>query len=521
MKRILYSCFIILSLCFSQVAKAQPPSYSITTNPQCANPSGVYTSTAAIVVVVPGATSYSWQVITATSPCAQTVTPISTGTLANPSITNDAIAITLACCGNYTITCSGWLGATFIGSANIAPFQSGNQNSGVIYCANGASITPANQSICLGAATTITANAPGVVSYTWSDGQVTANPTIAVSPSINTCYTFTGTTAQGCTVTAGSAGCVSVQAITAAASPVSQSMCVGSLVSFTGVATVVSNGSVTPGTAITGYQWLEPPNNALAAGATATALAQAGNYTVVVTHTGSAGTCTTSALSSVVITTNIPVSITPSSFSICPSGCLTLTAVSIQTASSSYSWTQSAGTPSNFTGNPAVRCAPGVATLPRTYTVNVDYYGCPGQATVTIGLLVLTPTLTPSAISSCPGRSLALSSSTTPGTSYTFQAFPSSGGTPTMYIPKGATTTPSVAHTPSGVAVFPMQYCLLTASAGCTGSTCITVNSRTLTPTLTASSPSVCPGTQFTLTASGSGVQTGTTYTFHRIIAVI
>ncbi len=502
---------------FSREANAQTPQYSISANPQCANSSGVYTSTAAIVAEVTGATSYSWQVITATTPCAQTITPISTGTLLSSStVTNDAIVISLACCGDYTVICFGWNGGTFIQNAFISQFQSGGQASGVIYCPNGASITASSQNICRGSSTTLTAISAGIATYTWSDGSITAAPnnTIAFSPTVNTCYTYTGTTSGGCTVTPLSPVCVSVQAITATVSPATQSMCLGSPVSFTASTTVVTGTNVTAGTSVTGYQWYSPIPSALGTASTQTAPAVSGPFTVVVTHTGSAGTCTTVATAAVVITTSIPVSITPSSFSICPNQCLTLTAVSIQTASGSYTWTQSAGGPPSFTGNPAVRCSPGgPSTLPRSYTVVGDYFGCPGTATITIGLLALTPTLTSSALTSCPGRSITLSAGTTPGTTYTFQAIPSSG-TPTNYINKAATTTPSVAHTPGTTSVFPIQYCLSTYSAGCTGTTCLVVSSRTLTPTLIASSPSICPNTQFTLTASGSGVQTGSTYTF-------
>jgi gliding motility-associated-like protein len=499
MKRILYCCLVLLSLCFYSELNAQTPTFSITQNPLCYNTSGSYQSTAAIVAPNPAADSYSWTVVTGSPGCTPSFTPF--GTTAVPPQTSVSIAIDIPCCGNYTVVCFAMLNGLPIATVPQNTLFSGGFSVGVIYCPNGASVTPSATNICIGSTTSLTAAAPGATAWAWSSGQTTS--VIAVSPTVNTCYSFTATTAAGCTITSSAPGCVSVQAITATVSPASQSMCAGSPVSFTANATVVSNSSVTPGTTITGYQWYDPTSTAIGSAATATAFATGGNYTVVVTHTGVAGTCTLEALSAVVITTNIPVTLTPSSFSICPApGCVTLTAASIQTAAANYTWTES-GTVGTFTGNPVVRC-----NGPRSYTVDVDYFGCPGTASVTIGLLTLTPTLTSSALTSCPSRSLTLTASG--AINYTFSATPAVG-TPTANL--GSNTTGTFVHTPTGLSL-PMQYCVLTESTGCTGTTCIVVNTRTLTPTLTASSPSVCNGSTFTLTASGSGVYAGASYTF-------
>jgi hypothetical protein len=145
--------------------------------------------------------------------------------------------------------------------------------------------------------------------------------------------------------------------------------------------------------------------------------------------------------------------------------------------------------------------------------VDVNYFGCPGQATISLGQRVLTPSITASSgTSSCPGGVITLTA--TGGITYTFSAIPSSG-TNTNTLP-GAGNTAS--HTPS-FTNFPIQYCVRSTSAGCTGSVCLTVSERTLVPILSGSSASICPGTEFTLTSTSNGPSTGagTTYTFYEV----
>jgi gliding motility-associated-like protein len=510
MKRILYSCLILLSLLgFTHVVKSQNPLYFISPNDICSNPSGVYQTTAEILNNWPGATTYSWTVLSSVPGCNPTFTAV-VGPSVTPGgpVTNTAINITMPCCGTYTVNCFAWQNNIPLGLVDIAPLFSAGFTVGVINCPTGAGITPSSQAICQGSAATITGS--GANTYTWSNGFV-GNP-LVVSPNVNTCFTFTGTTAQGCTVTPPAPACVSVQAITSTVTPASQTMCAGSPVSFTAAAAPVTGTNVAGGTMITGYQWYQPtpPGGPLLAGATATDLAQPGTYSVVITHTGAAGTCTVEGQSNVVIGTAIPVSISPTSPSVCPGAAATLTAISIQTtAASNFTWTAnsvSGTTVSTFNGS--------VVTFPSidpvtTVTVDVDYFGCPGQATVDIGLLVLTPTLTSSSPSTCPGQSLTLTASG--GVTYTFSAMP---------IPLGTTITPldqptanTATHT-AAAGSLPIQYCVTAYSTGCTGTTCIIVDTKTLYPTLVPSSPSVCPGTQFSLTAMGSGVSAGSSYTF-------
>src|SRR6185369_4301310 len=119
----------------------------------------------------------------------------------------------------------------------------------------------------------------------------------------------------------------------------------------------------------------------------ATTAAIGGTYYVELIHTGAAGTCTLA--SPVVVTTisTIPVTITASSQSVCPCSAVNLTATSQQTANNSYQWTLPVGPPvlgKTLTPSP---CAASV------YTVDVTFYGCTGNQTMSIGMSTITPTI--------------------------------------------------------------------------------------------------------------------------------
>lgn len=532
MKRILYSCFLLLSIYLTGTLTAQVSNFSVTPDVQCYNSTNTYTAQAGIVAHVPSATTYSWNIAGPSTVCAAT---FSTAASATGAPSNSLIDVTFPCCGVYTITC-------FAFNALIFPPALVNTivQTATIICPSGAGVTATPSVVCVGSSATFVGS--GATSYTWcySTGATTncagtsnANP-LVLTPSVKTCATFTGTAIYntstgtiGCVVTPSANACVSVQAITSTVTPASQTMCAGSPVCFTVGANIVINSSVTPGTSISGYTWLDP--NAVPLTSTtsvACATAVAGNYSAGVVHTGAAGSCTLWAPTAVVIGTSIPVTFTSSSTngSLCPNQCFTLYATSIQSAAASYSFYQSAGTPTSLgnggttitTGSLAgyvqlVRC-PGPGSFPRTYTVEVDYGGCPGTATLEINLRTLTPTLTASSgTTSCPGGQITFSA--TGGTSYTFSAQPSVG-TNTNALPKPTFSTAT--HIPTG-ANFPVQYCVSSASAGCVGTTCIIVSQRTLQPNLSFSTPSICPNTEFTLTSTtnGTNVSTSATYTFY------
>src|SRR5690606_10533874 len=99
------------------------------------------------------------------------------------------------------------------------------------------------------------------------------------------------------------------------------------------------------------------------------------------THVGAAGSCTLGATSNVVTSNSISVLASSSSPSVCPGATVQLLGTSVQTAGVSYTWTipNPPGAPITQTGNPIVVNNQTSPTNPSvTYTVDVDYFGCPG-----------------------------------------------------------------------------------------------------------------------------------------------
>src|SRR5690606_6119795 len=117
-----------------------------------------------------------------------------------------------------------------------------------------------------------------------------------------------------------------------------------------------------------------------------------------------------------------------------------------QTAGANYTWTipNPPGPAITQTGNPIiVNNNTSVLNPSVVYTVDVDYFGCPGTHTVEVGMLTITPTLTPNSFSICAGTQLTLSA--TGGSLYTYEYFGNSLLSGTVI---GAPNTPfnSVTH---------------------------------------------------------------------------
>ncbi len=480
---------------FNNNIRAQTPSYSISPNPMCYTVGATYNSFAGIVANVPGADSYSWQVIGPPG-CTPTFTIL-------PGLglpTNTLIAISTTCCGQYSVTVIALLGGVPIATLTSAnPLFSGGLTNGLIYCAGGgASITVATPTICRGAGTALTAQ--GANTYTWTgpSGPLGSGGVMVVTPTVNSTYTVTGTTAQGCIVTA--TANVYVQAATVAVSPASQTMCLGSTVCFTATAGAVGGPNVVP-SVTTAIEWYDPnsaPPNSFASNVLTTCTnAIGGNFKAILTYTGSAGiTCTAEAIAAVTIGTNISVGISASAQSVCPGSPVTFTANSIAT---NYTWT-----PGDGSGNQFVNPATFNPTNPTCYTVTADYAGCPGEATVCVGMLTLTPTMAGSTPSTCPGQTYTLSA--TGGTTYSFYYV--NNGVPQL-IPPGNSSNSSIVVIPPSLAA---TYSVGAFGGGCSGGTTFTVQRQYLNPILSPSAFSVCPGTVMTFSATNVGA--GSTYTF-------
>ncbi|MEI6021215.1 MAG: hypothetical protein WCR21_08800, partial [Bacteroidota bacterium] len=497
MKKIL-SLFIFLGLFSITKVQAQAPQFNITPNVQCYNGISVYNVTAAVTVSVPASASYSWQV-SAFNPT--TACPPSSVISGPPS--SSICALTTTCCGVYQIFCNAY--------ASNGSFITQLTNTFQIVCPSGGSITVAgtntNNAMCVGNSATLTGN--GAVTYTWtsSTGGSTANlgagTSVVVTPTSNTTYTMVGQTALGCPITATTA--ILVQSATFTISPTSVSLCPGAPVVFSSTSAVQTGTALyTPGTVTTAIQWYNPASSLIATTAILSTTATNGVYNAVLVHTGAAGSCSVTKTATITALSTIPVTITttPASGSVCPGSVISLTATSQQTVATSYSWTAPSPT---LTGRTYTRTINGPG--PTNFTVNVNYFGCTGQATFAANIATITPSLTASSPSSCPGKSITLTASG--GITYTFSQQTGGGG---IFPLVNATSTTAI-HSPSSFQLnAPMHYIVSSSSVGCTGSATITVGLLALNVKVTPNptSYSVCPNRTVCFTP-GNGA--GTTYT--------
>jgi gliding motility-associated-like protein len=502
MNRLLLPLFLFLCILLPKLGNAQAETIWL-------HPSGAFSNgsatlcfvspavvqQASVVAAPPGTTQHSWAVV---PPAGCSVAPTYTCLSSDCSTVN----ITYGCCGVYTVAAAA-LNTTLFTTPPQTVFLSGDTAQATILCPNSGSASVTPSIVCRGYTVQLTGNGGTTPnSYTWfpsSGPTFTGNP-VVLSPSVNTSFTMIATTAQGCTVFAITS--VSVQGANISVTPASQTMCLGSQVCFTAQTSSSSGSTVTPGTSTTLIQWFAPPSgNLFASGSNAyktCTTAAVGDYTAVLTHTGSAGTCTVQAISSVAIGTAINVSASGHSTQVCPGANFSITAVSIQTAASSYTWTDiNSGV--SVVGNPAVF----QPTTNTCYTLHVDYTGCPGFATVCVTMASLTPTLTPSSPDICPGTCFTLSA--TGGSTYTYYEL-DANNIPYQIGP--ANTTGNAVACPS---VLCTTYSVSAFSAGCRGSALTTVCERTIHPNFGTTRAAACASTQVTFTMTGVGPTTNYT----------
>lgn len=498
MKRILYSSLLlIITLFVSKKAFAQNGSFALSSSTICFNPApGSMTVGVAITSTIAGSASYTWTAVSPAGPgCSNySVLPI--------AVNGTAAIITVPCCGNYQINMNGY-------SQGGIPIPNPPAMVLTVECPSNGSIAIPSQTICRGNSTNITAL--GATNYSWNisssggGGTSNVNP-LSVSPTVNATYTVFPTTAAGCTLNPLTAT-VAVQAASINVSPASITVCDGAPVTLSSTISAISGTNVAAGTVTTGIQWFSPPAGAVISNTrVVTTTVTAGTYSAVLTHTGSAGTCTIQGTVLVNTVTAMSLTIAASAQSICPGANITLSGSTgtVPTAASGYTWTAiPAMFPASFVGNPITR-SPTVATV---YSVNASYYGCTATASVQVGMASITPTISSSVGFSCPNKSLSITANG--AITYTFYTQTSF----TNVIATAQNTINTVTHSPSLAQLnFPIQYCVTGYSFGCTGTTCTNVGLYVITPTLTSlSGPSVCPGTSLTLSSTGGA---GTNYTF-------
>ena len=359
-------------------------------------------------LTVTGASTYSW----------------------NTGSTNSVIAVTPATTTVYTVT----------GNTGGACFANGTAS---VFVTATPTLAIANQTICSGASTSLSAN--GATSYSWSTGSTA--PAILVTPTVTTSYTVTGF----------NAGCVGSATVTVTIGP-------GLSVSLTPVQSAICAGSTTTisATGAGSYTWSN--------GSFANAIVVNPSTNTTYSVFGMNGACTGTALTTISVNP-VPV-INVNNSTICIGNSATLTA----NGANSYTWN------TGSTGNVLV-VTPSVSTV---YTVSGDANGCGSAAIATVvvgnGLSV---NLSASSSSVCAGQSTTLQASG--GTSYTW----STGNNGSSAV---VTPTTNTAYTVNG------------SNGACSGTASISIQVVSAPPISLSVSPSnsVCLGNSATLTANGA-----------------
>jgi PKD repeat protein len=464
---------------------------SATNSSICTGGSTTLTATGASTYLwMPGSLTGSSQVVTPVATTTYTVT----GTAANgctnvqtititvgsqPTVSVSASSTSICTGGSTTLTASGtttysWMPGSLTGtSVVVTPASSttytvtGSNGPG---CSNTATIlitvnanptvtaTGSPTTICAGSSTTLTGG--GASTYVWNPGNISGSP-VTVSPTVNTTYTVTGTSAAGCTATATRLITVN-PAPTLTVTPANSTICLGGSVTLVG--TTTANHT---------YSW--SPTAGLSAPTSATTNASPTvTTTYVLTKTRTSTGCTTTRTAVVTVNPSPTITATAASPSICTGGNTTLTAA----GGSTYTWM-----PGPLSGT-TVTVTP-VATT--TYTVTgTDAQGCTSTQTVTV-TVGPPPTVTASSSGAiCTGGSATLTGS---------------GATTYTWMP-GALTGTSVVVSPASTTTYTVTG---SNGAGCsnTATVLVTVNSL---PTVSASSssPAICMGDPVTLTGSGA-----------------
>lgn len=309
-------------------------------------------------------------------------------------------------------------------------------------------VTPTAASVCKGTSTIITASGDAST-YLWSTGATTA--AITVTPTANTTYSVSGTSATGGCTTVTTQDIVVNTAPTIALTT-APTICAGT------TATVTASGANT-------YAWSNGVSTAInAVNPTATTL-----YTV----TGTSNGCSSTASTSVTVNSLPTIAITPASPSICPGTVATVTA----SGATTYAW-------SNGTSTAANSVTPTATT---TYIVTgTDSKSCKATAfvevTVNSSLAII---ITPSSPSICAGTAATLTAS----------------GANT-YVWNNTSSTPAITINPTTTTIYSVTG---TDASGCKGTatTSITVNAQ---PTVAIGTllSTKCTGTTATISATGA-----------------
>jgi photosystem II stability/assembly factor-like uncharacterized protein len=369
-----------------------------------------------------------------------------------------------------------------------------------------------NTSICNGASTFL--NASGGVTYSWSPATGLSATNVSnplASPTSTTTYTVTVTANNSCTstddvvitVNTGSPASVAITA-----NPTG-TICSGTSVTFTATAT---NGGTTPT-----YQWKKGGSNisgATNSTYTSTTLADADIITCVMTSnaTCATGSPATSNAITMSVNSSLPVSVSIAaspSGAICEGTSVTFSASPVNGGTPTYQWKKGATNISGATNS----------TYTSTTFANGDIITCimTSSASCATGSPATSNAITMT-VNPILAASVSIFANPTgaicAGTSVTFTASATNGGTPTYQWKNGGTNISGATnstYTSTTLANGDNITCVMTSNATCATGSPATSNAITMTvnPILPASvsitanpSGAICAGTSVTFTAS-------------------
>ncbi len=385
-------------------ANTKTVSVTVNTTPTVAVNNATVCSGTAANLTATGATSYSW----------------------NTGATTSSISVTPTVTSIYTVT-----GTNTVGCANTKT---------VSVTVNALpAVAVSSTTICAGSTGTLVAS--GANTYTWNTGATGAN--VAVSPTVSTTYTVTGTSTAGCVKTA------------------TASVTVGSAPSIAVNSSTICSGSTTTLSAsgVTTYTW--------STGANTSSISVTPSASTVYTVTGNLSGCTATATKTVSVTVNATPTVAISNATVCSGTAANLVA----SGATSYSWNTGATTAS-------ISVTP---TVTSNYTVTGTTNGCVNTKTVSVTVKA-TPTIAVNSASICSGASANLNASG--ATTYSWST---GANSPNISVSPTVTTNYTVTGTTNG--------CVNTKT------TTVTVNA---TPTVAVSNATICSGTAANLTATGA-----------------
>lgn len=316
-------------------------------------------------------------------------------------------------------------------------------------------IASSNTLLCLGETTTLTAS--GAASYTWTGGAVSVTNGIGFTPPSSASYTVTSSV-PGCA----SSSATAVKVVSVTSTPLTVTASISSAAACNGSTVQLS------GFGATNYTW--SPGSLTGSSPVITATA---NTTFTMIGYNGSG-CPGAATLALTVTTPTMV-IAASNTTVCPGTAVTLTV----SGASTYTWSTNNSTNTTISLNP---------TSPTNISVIGTSSNCPTSANQFI-MVNPAPTLSISASKTlvCSGNNVTL---TALGSS---DIYGWDNSSPT--VSAGIVTNPTSTTVYSVTGTF--------TSTGCSGTNTLEIIVFKPVISISPSSPTVCPGTVLTLTASG------------------